>query len=205
MPLEGVLDLFFWAGATVHPNYDGRHSWSAAVLLGRVSDPLAAVDLETAGRLTLERLSQTFFGRHKTTMGKVTWSDHSVDGHPGLLFSARVHYAVKRLPSRYDTVTAMLVRLDDGSLVLAAHRCAERRRPGGGAAGRGLAGHARASADGGPRSARRVWVAATHSASLAWAAPLSTAARARPSWSAKRGKQSVQAAAWRRRPARRRH
>ena len=37
-----------------------------------------------------------------------------------MLFSAQVHYSVDRLPSRYDTVTALLVRLDDGSLIMAA-------------------------------------------------------------------------------------
>jgi hypothetical protein len=120
MPLEGVLDLFFWAGATVHPNYDGRHSWSSAVLLGRVSASPVGADLEAQGQLTMQRLSQTFFGQHRTTLGKVTWSDHSVDGHPGMVFSAQVHYSVKNLPSRYDTVTALLVRLDDGSIIVAA-------------------------------------------------------------------------------------
>jgi len=53
-------------------------------------------------------------------MGKMTWSDHSVDGHPGMVFSARVSYSVNNLPSRYDTVTALLVRLDDGTLIMAA-------------------------------------------------------------------------------------
>jgi hypothetical protein len=37
-----------------------------------------------------------------------------------MLFSAHVLYAVDGLPSRYDTVTALLVRLDDGSLIMAA-------------------------------------------------------------------------------------
>jgi hypothetical protein len=120
MPLEGVLDLFFWAGATVHPNYDGRHSWSSAVLLGRVSDSAENGDLEAQGRLTMQRLSRTFFGKHTTQLGKLTWSDHSVDGHPGMVFSGQVHYSVPQLPSRYDTVTALLVQLDDGSLVVAA-------------------------------------------------------------------------------------
>jgi hypothetical protein len=120
MPLEGVLDLFFWAGATVHSNYDGRHSWSSAVLFGRVSDSLTGGDLEASGRLTMQRLSQTFFGKHQTRLGDVTWSDHSVDGHPGMMLTARVHYSVPNLPSRSDTVTALLVRLDDGSLVVAA-------------------------------------------------------------------------------------
>jgi hypothetical protein len=37
-----------------------------------------------------------------------------------MLFSARVYYSVDRLPSRYDKVTAVVVRLDDGSLIMAA-------------------------------------------------------------------------------------
>jgi hypothetical protein len=120
MPLDGVLDLFFWAGATVHPNYDGRHSWSSAVLLGRVSNSRQSADLETEGRLTMHRLSRTFFGKHQTRLGEMTWSDHSVDGHPGLVLSAQVHYSVPNLPSHYDVVTAVLVQLDDGSFVIAA-------------------------------------------------------------------------------------
>jgi hypothetical protein len=31
-----------------------------------------------------------------------------------------VHYRVDRLPSHYDTVTALVVQLDDGSLIIAA-------------------------------------------------------------------------------------
>ena len=37
-----------------------------------------------------------------------------------MLFTATVHYSVPDLASRYDTVTALLVRLEDGSLVVAA-------------------------------------------------------------------------------------
>jgi hypothetical protein len=50
----------------------------------------------------------------------MTWRQRTIDGQPAMLFSAQVHYAVHRLPSRYDTVTAVLVRLDDGSLIMAA-------------------------------------------------------------------------------------
>ena len=50
----------------------------------------------------------------------MVWSDHSVDGHPGLLVTARIEYAVAGLPSRYDQVRAFLVRLDDGSMIIAA-------------------------------------------------------------------------------------
>ena len=44
----------------------------------------------------------------------MTSKQRTVDGQPAMLFSAQVHYSVDRLPSRYDTVTALLVKLDDG-------------------------------------------------------------------------------------------
>ena len=120
MPIAGVLDLVFWSEATVHPRYDGRHNWSAAVLFGQVSSSLAPGDLETAGRLTMERLGRTYFDQHAAEVTDVSWSDHSVDQNPGLLFSATMGYSVPNLPSRFDRVTALLVRLDDGSVVIAA-------------------------------------------------------------------------------------
>jgi hypothetical protein len=118
--LEGVLDVVFWADATVHRRYDGWHDWSAAVLLGRVSPSLASGGLAAQGQLTLTRLSQTFYGRHATKITEVAWSDHAVDGHPALLLTAQIEYAVTGLPSRYDQVRALLVRLEDGSMIIAA-------------------------------------------------------------------------------------
>ena len=50
----------------------------------------------------------------------MTSEQRTVDGQPAMLFSAQAHYSVDQLPSRYDTVTALLVRLDDGSLIIAA-------------------------------------------------------------------------------------
>lgn len=120
IPLAGVLDLVFWAGATVHPRYDGRHDWSAAVLLGRMSTAAATGDLEQDGRRAVERLGTTFFGDLPTRVRDVTAAEHAVDGQPGVLVTATVHYAAANLPSRHDTITAVLVRTDDGSVVLAA-------------------------------------------------------------------------------------
>jgi hypothetical protein len=120
MRLAGVLDLFCSAEAPVHPNYDGRHSWSSAVLLGTVSHSPGNADLEARGREMMQRLSRTFYGEHETRLGAISWSDHSLDGHPGMVFAAPVHYSVPSLPSRYDTLTAVLVQLDDGSFVVAA-------------------------------------------------------------------------------------
>jgi hypothetical protein len=60
------------------------------------------------------------FDGHPTELKGLTWNEHAVDGLPGMVFSAQVHYSVRSLPSRYDTVTAILVRIDDGSLIMAA-------------------------------------------------------------------------------------
>ena len=104
----------------MHQRYDGRHDWSAAVLFGRVTTSLASGDLESQGRLTMHRLGQTFFGDHATEVKDVSWSATRWTRHPGLLFSATIGYSVPSLPSRYDRVTALLVRLDDGSVIIAA-------------------------------------------------------------------------------------
>jgi len=68
----------------------------------------------------LHRLSNAIFDRHRTLVKGLTCDERAIDGHPGMLVSAQVHYRVERLPSRYDTVTALVVRLDDGSLIIAA-------------------------------------------------------------------------------------
>ena len=120
MAVRGVLDLLFWASAPVHARYDGKHDWSSGVLLGRVAVPGDADDLQTEGTLAVHRLSQAIFDRHPTDLKGMTWKQRVVDGQPAMLFSAQVHYSVDRLPSRYDIVTALLIRLDDGSLIMAA-------------------------------------------------------------------------------------
>jgi Protein of unknown function (DUF2510) len=120
MSIRGVFDLLFWASAPVHSRYDGKHDWSSGVLLGLVAESDSQGDLETEGTLALHRLSAAIFARHPTELKGLRWYQHPVEGRPGMLFSARVYYAVNQLPSRYDTVTALLVRLDDGSLIMAA-------------------------------------------------------------------------------------
>lgn len=120
MAIRGVLDLLFWASAPVHTRYDGKHDWSSGVLLGRVAQSSSQDELQTEGTLALHRLSNAIFEQHPTELKGLRWDEHAVDGRPGMLFSARVYYSVDRLPSRYDTVTAVVVRLDDGSLIMAA-------------------------------------------------------------------------------------
>lgn len=117
---DDFLDCFFWAAATVHAGYDTRRDWSSAMLLGRLSGGSFTGDLEHDGPRVIEKVSTSFFDGHSTRVRQVGGADHAVDGHPGMLFTATVHYSVPNLPSRYDTVSALLVRLDDGSVVLAA-------------------------------------------------------------------------------------
>jgi hypothetical protein len=119
LQLTGVLQSVFSASAPVHERYDGRHTWSAAVLLGRLP---AAVngDLEAQGRVTAQQLSESIFDGHPTRLVDVRTSDHAVEGQAGLLVTGRVKYAIDELPSRYDTLTVLLVGLDDGSVVVAA-------------------------------------------------------------------------------------
>ena len=119
LSIEQVFDQLFWASTTVHPSYDGRRDWSATVFLGQVSKPLDPPDLQAQGQQTMTQLSRTIFDRHGTTLKGLDSSDRSVDGHPGLLFTARVTYSVSHLPSKYDTLQALIVRLDDGSVVVA--------------------------------------------------------------------------------------
>jgi hypothetical protein len=120
LTLDGVLDCFFWAAATVHPRYDTRRNWSSTMLLGRLSSGSSTGDLEQDGRRVLDRMSTAFFDGHPTQMRQVTSADHAVDGHPGILVTATVHYSVPDLASRYDTVSVLLVRLDNGAVVVAA-------------------------------------------------------------------------------------
>jgi hypothetical protein len=118
---DGLFDSFFWAAATVHPRYDARgRNWSSTMLLGRLSSGPWTGDLEQDGRRVLEAMSRSFFDGHHTEVRELSGADHAVDGHPGMLFTATVHYSVPRLASRYDTVTALLLRLEDGSVVVAA-------------------------------------------------------------------------------------
>jgi Protein of unknown function (DUF2510) len=119
LSVDQVFTQLFWASTTVHPSYDGRRDWAATVFLGQLSNPLDPPDLEAQGRQTMEQLSRTTFDRHSTTLKNVVSSDRSVDGRPGLLFTARVSYSVRHLPSKYDTLQALIVRLDDGSVVVA--------------------------------------------------------------------------------------
>jgi Protein of unknown function (DUF2510) len=120
MAIRGVLDLLFCASAPIHVRYDDQHDWLAGVLLGRISPSSSESDLKTEGTLVLHRLSTAIFSRHPTEVRGLSWQHQTVDGHPGMLFSAQVFYRVERLPSRYDTVNALLVRLDDGSYIVAA-------------------------------------------------------------------------------------
>lgn len=117
--VPGLLDVCFLASAPVHLRYDGGRSWTAAVLFGRLSPDVHGHGLEDRGSRAVERLSQRLFGAARTRLEPLGVAQHAVDGHAGVLVTARVHYAVENLPSRYDDLTALLVGLDDGSVIVA--------------------------------------------------------------------------------------
>lgn len=121
-PVEvpGIFGAAFLADAVVHRDYDGTSGWSATVALAVLTPELAGSgDLEHVGAATLGQLSKRFFGAHATSVRHQTSQSRSVDQNPGVRFTAEVHYAVPHLPSRYDTVTAVFVRLDGGAVVVA--------------------------------------------------------------------------------------
>jgi hypothetical protein len=120
LTLDGVFDYYFWASALRHPRYDGRRDWSSTMLLGRLAGGSVTGDLESDGRFVVDQLSHSFFDGHPVQVRQLNGADHAVDGHPGMLFTAAVHYAVPNLPSRHDTVSVLLVRLDDGSVLVTA-------------------------------------------------------------------------------------
>jgi hypothetical protein len=116
--VQDAFEVLFMADATVHDGYDGQRDWSAMVALAALPDSLAASgDLNGAAVAATQRLAARFFGGHPTTLRKVAVADQAVDGRPGVLVTAEVHYRVAQLPSRYDKVSALVVRLDEGPVV----------------------------------------------------------------------------------------
>ncbi len=114
---RGLFDVAFLANAPVHENYVHGQDWLSSVMLVQLSGPLGGVDLDATGRAALHGLSRTIFYNDPTTVTELRTSDHSVDGGSGVLVTGRVGYQVAGLPSRFDTVTVLLVQLDDGTLV----------------------------------------------------------------------------------------
>lgn len=118
--VSGVLDVVFLAEATIHPRTAQHAGWTAMTCLAAVDEHLADdFDLEEDSVATLRKLASKIYGTGPTELRDVDVSEHAVDGHGGVRITARVHYVIAGLPSRYDDVTAILVRLDDGSVVTA--------------------------------------------------------------------------------------
>lgn len=115
-----LFDVVFTADAVVHSRYNGRNSWTSTVALAHLNSTTAATtDLDASGLKAMESVAQHFFGGHPATTTAVSTSDRSVDGHPGVLVTAKVRYSIPKLPSSSDDVSVLLVRLDDGSMIAA--------------------------------------------------------------------------------------
>jgi hypothetical protein len=119
MLLPGVFDVAFTADAVVHSRYDGRHHWTASVALAQLSPAVTSRDLESSVTSTIQAMTGHLFGGHQISASRRSSWDQAVDGHPGVMYTYRAGYRVKDLPSRYDDVSVLLVRLDDGSMVAA--------------------------------------------------------------------------------------
>jgi hypothetical protein len=117
--VNGLIDVIFLANAPVHADYDGQNDWLATVALVQLSPDLAEAGLEQSGETAMRRLSQLFFAHHATRLTGLAFADRSVDGHPGMEFTAEVHYTIQHLPSSYDRVIVRMVQADDGSVVAA--------------------------------------------------------------------------------------
>ena len=118
--VRGVLDPVFLAEAEVHDRYDDENSWYAMVALAAVSPQVSSdPDLARSGAATMAKLATVLYGKQVTKVVKSKLADRSIDGNAGIEFTAQIHYAIDRLPSRYDTVRAIVVKLDNGTVVAA--------------------------------------------------------------------------------------
>ena len=120
MSVDGVFDVAFMAEAQVHRRYDGDNDWYATVGLAALDpDLVEGTELNRTGQATMRELAALMYEGHAIKVTGARWADRSVDGYPGVEYTARVYYAVDRLPSRYDTVHAVLIRVDDETVVTA--------------------------------------------------------------------------------------
>lgn len=118
--VRGVLDTVFLAEAVVHPRTKQHDGWTAMTCLASVHPgTVDGSDLDADSVTTMRRLAERIYGAGPTRIDRIDVADHAVDGHGGVRVTARVHYEIDGLPSRYDDVTVILVRLDDGDVVAA--------------------------------------------------------------------------------------
>ncbi len=119
-PVSGLFDAAFLAEAPVHPSYADGRTWSAIVALAWLDPDLVGSRLYQDTAAAVYRIAKQLYGQHTTTKITDLQADaQSVDGYSGVMATAKVHYGIKGLPSRYDLVAAHLVRLGDGVVVVA--------------------------------------------------------------------------------------
>ena len=120
MEIRGVLDLLFWASAPVHIRYDGKHDWSSGVLLGRVAEPSNPGDLRTEGTADPPPLEP---GHLRAALDRAEGSDLAAThgeraAGDAVLCTGALRGRPPAQPLRHRH--GLLVRLDDGSLIMAA-------------------------------------------------------------------------------------
>lgn len=115
-PIEDAFDIFFVANAPVHKGYNGRDNWYGSVGFAHIPAGVPK-DAASISDATIDGLSRRFFGTTKTKLVDGSKIATTVNGRPALSVSVEVRYKIKNLPSRYDTVRAIVVTMEDGSLV----------------------------------------------------------------------------------------
>lgn len=115
-----VIDAMFVAGAPVHPQYDGAHSWSATVGLAHL--PGESVDSADPVEFADDRMgtvAERFFGDHRIKIKQARYAPLTVDGQLCAEVTARIHYRIEDLASRYDNFHLVGCPSADGGIVAA--------------------------------------------------------------------------------------
>lgn len=119
-PVRDAFDIFFSANAKVHRHYQGHRDWVATVGLAHIAPEITDQGTgREAAEEAMRAVTKHFFGNHKTSRKNLKSSVGLVDGRPAVTVTVDVHYKIKHLPSTHDQVTAVIVQLDDGSMVAA--------------------------------------------------------------------------------------
>lgn len=116
--VDAVFDVCFLAQAAVHPRTATAPGWAVMVGLAHL-DPALERRLDTDGPVSLQAISQQFFGSYPTRLTNAVSTPTTVSGRTALKITATVHYEVKSLASTHDEVTVIVVELDDESTVIA--------------------------------------------------------------------------------------
>ena len=114
-----MLETGVLATAPVDVSYDGKHTWFAAMYVGRLDNSVINDDdaLATADSV-YKNLNAVDFPDTKITVGKITTKSIKLAGTDRAATAVgQVHYSVKGVASKYDHVSVLVVKLTNGPWV----------------------------------------------------------------------------------------